>query len=145
MSFRFGKLADWQLARTQYAFADDGGAAGAFTLFTVTGTVLVQVFGVCQTALNSEHGTATIELGIAGNTAALIAQTTATALDQYEAWQDAGPEANPAPLDLTARTFVITNGADVVLTVGTEDLTVGVVDFYCLWTPLSDGATVVAA
>lgn len=132
------------LARSQYSFAVDTGAQAAYTQFTVTGTVLVKVFGVCQTLMDS-GGAATIELGIVGNTAALIAQTTATDLDQYEAWQDAGPEANPAPVDLTARTFVITNGADIILTVGAADLTAGVIDFYCLWSPLSAGATVVAA
>lgn len=142
MSFRFGTLAEWRLARCQYSFADDGGAAGALPLFAVTGTVLVQVFGVCQTSLASAHSTATIELGIAGNTAALIAQTNAVDLDQYETWQDSSPEANPAALDLTARTCAITNGADINLNIGTEDLAAGVVDFYCLWLPLSDGATV---
>lgn len=132
------------LARSTYSFAADGGAQGAFTLFTVTGTVLVHVFGVCQTDMDS-GGAATIELGIAGNTAALIAQTTATNLDQYETWQDNSPEANPGAVDLTARSFVITNGADIIMTVGAADLTAGVIDFYCLWSPLSSGATVVAA
>lgn len=130
------------LARNTYDFAVSGGAQGTFTQFTVTGTVLVKIFGVCQTLMDS-GGAATIELGISGNTAALIAQTTATDLDQYETWQDATPEANPGAVDLTGRTFVITNGADVILTVGTADLTAGVIDFYCLWSPLSAGATVV--
>lgn len=134
----------WRLARGSYNFSADGGAQGAFTIFTVTGTVLLQVFGVCTTLLDS-GGAATIELGISGNTAALIAQTTATDLDAYETWQDATPEANPGAMDLTSRSFVIANGADVILTVGTADLTAGVVDFYALWAPLSiDGALVAA-
>lgn len=132
----------FNLARNTYSFAVDTGAQAAYTQFTVTGTVLVQMVAVCTTLMNS-GGAATIELGIAGNTAALIAQTTATDLDQYEAWQDATPEANPAAVDLTARTFVIANGADIILTVGGADLTAGVIDFYCLWSPLSAGAMVV--
>ena len=134
----------WLLARRTYDFDVDDGTAEAKTMFTVTGSVFVQVFGVCQTSLTS-GGAATIELGIAGNTAALIAQTTATDLDQYETWQDATPEANPGAVDLTGRAFVITNGADIIMTIATAALTAGVIDYYCLWSPLSVGATVVAA
>jgi hypothetical protein len=134
----------WYLARHTYSFAVDGGAAGTFTQFVVSGTVFAQVFGVCQTLLTAD-GAATIEVGIVGNTAALIALTTATDLDQYETWQDAVPEANPGPVDLTARSFVITGGADIGLKVTTANLTAGVIDFYCLWAPLSADGLVVAA
>lgn len=133
----------WQLARKTYSFAVQGGAQGALTLFTVTGTVFAQVFGVCQTDLAGAG--ATVEVGISGNTAALIAQTTGTDVDQYMTWQDATPEANPGAVDLTARSFVLTNGADVIYTIGTADLTAGVIDFYCLWAPLSSDGLVTAA
>lgn len=132
-----------RMARRTYSFAVDGGAAGTYTVFTVTGTALVQVFGVCQVSLTAD-GAATIELGIVGNTAALIAQTDATALDEFEVWQDASPEANPGAVDLTARTFVVTNGADIGFKVTTANLTAGVVDLYCFWTPLSANGSVVA-
>lgn len=133
----------WQLARKTYSFAVQGGAQGALTLFTVTGTVFAQVFGVCQTDLAGAG--ATVEVGISGNTAALIAQTTGTDVDQYMTWQDATPEDNPGAVDLTARSFVLTNGADVIYTIGTADLTAGVIDFYCLWAPLSSDGLVTAA
>ena len=133
----------WRLARNQYSFAVDGGTQKAYTQFTVTGTVFVQIFGVCQTSLTG--ASATIELGITGNTAALIAQTTATELDQYETWQDGTPEANPGVVDITGRSFVITNGADVIMTVATANLTAGIIDFYCLWAPLSADANITAA
>ena len=134
-----------QIARRSYSFAVDAGAQGSLVMFTVSGTVLVEVFGVCQTSLTTGGGAATVELGIAGNTAALIAQTVATTIDQYQTWQDATPEANPGPVDVSARSFVITNGADIEFKIATADLTAGIIDFYCLWTPLSAGATVVAA
>jgi hypothetical protein len=133
-----------RLARRTYDFDVDTGAAGTYAMFTVTGTVLVEVFGVCQTSLTTGGGAATIELGITGNTAALIAQTLATGLDQYMTWQDATPEANPSAVDLTARSFSITNGADINLKITTADLTAGVIDFYCFWTPLSTNGNVVA-
>jgi len=132
----------WRLAKHTYDFTVDTGAQAAYTLFAVTGTVFAQVFGVCQTLMDSGGG-ATIEVGIAGNTAALIAQTTATDLDQYETWQDASPEANPGAVDLTGRSFILAEGDDVILTVGTADLTAGKIDFYCLWSPLSTNGMVV--
>lgn len=132
----------WRLARSVYDFDVDTGATAAYTQLTVTGTVFVQMFGVCQTALT---GAGTIELGISGNTAALIAQTTGTDLDQYETWQDAVPEANPGVVDITGRSFVITNGADVIMTIAGAVLTAGVIDFYCLWAPLSADANITAA
>lgn len=136
-------VASPRIARGNYNFSTDTGAQAAYTIFGVTGTVLVQVFGVCSTLLNS-GGAATIELGIAGNTAALIAQTTATDLDQYETWQDATPEANPGDATVAlAKNFVITNGADIILTIATADLTAGVIDFYARWYPLSTNGWVV--
>ena len=128
-----------------YNFTDDTGAAAAYTIFTVTGDVMVHVFGLCQVLMDS-GGAATIEVGIAGNTAAIIAQTTATDLDAYETWQDAVPEANPGNV-VTAlgAYFVIANGADIILTVGAADLTAGDCDFHAFWMPLSVDGNVVAA
>jgi len=134
----------WRTSVGNYNFTDDTGAQGAYTIFTVTGDVYVRVYGLCQVLLNS-GGAATVELGITGNTAALIAQTTATDVDQYETWQDATPEANPGAVDLTARGFVVANGADIIMTVATADLTAGDVDFICQWLPLTTNGNVTAA
>lgn len=133
----------WNLSRNVYDFSVDTGAQAAYTQFTVTGEVFVHIFGLCTTDLAG--AAATIELGIAGNTAALIAQTTAVDLDQYETWQDAVPEANPGVVDITGRSFVIANGADVIMTIATADLTAGVIDFFCFWAPLSADGNVTAA
>lgn len=115
------------------------GAVGAHTLFTVTGNVLLTVFGVCDTTLN-DAGVPTIEVGVVGNTAVLIAQSAAKSLAGGEVWVDAtmtrvGCGAVPAMQ-------VLNDGADVILTIGTATLAAGVVDFYCLWRPLSDGASI---
>ena len=134
----------WRTAVSNYNFTDDTGAQAAYTIFTVTGDVVVQIFGLCQILMDS-GGAATIELGIAGNTAALIAQTTATDLDAYETWQDAGPEPNPGPVSLDSLGFVIANGANIILTVGAADLTAGDIDFICRWWPISTNGNVVEA
>jgi len=136
-------VGQWRKAIHRYDFAVDGGATAAYTTYTVTGDVEVQTYGICKTSLTS-GGAATIELGIAGNTAALIAQTTATDLDQYETWQDAGPEANPGDVATAHGSwFAIANGADIILTIGGAALTAGVIDFYCFWRPLSTNGSVV--
>lgn len=115
------------------------GDTGATTLFTVTGDVKVTVFAVCSTDLTGD--TATIEVGIAGNTAALIAQTTATSIDAAEVWTTA----TPATVRAVPGAFILTNGTDITQTIATAAITAGKLTFYCLWTPLSDDGNVVAA
>ena len=138
-------VGQWRHSIGNYNFTDDGGAQGAFTIYTVTGDVLMQVFGLCQVLLDS-GGAATVELGIAGNTAALIAQTLATDVDAYETWQDNAPETNPGDVSTAFGSyFVVANGADVIFTVGTADLTAGDLDFHAFWRPLSTDGAVVAA
>lgn len=134
-----------QIARGNYNFVDDAGAQGAFTIFTITNDVLLQVFGICDVALTSA-GAATIELGVTGATARLIAQTTATLLIANEVWHDATPDETVTQLDIDgARMFVVANGQDAIFTIGAFDLTAGDIDFYALWRPLSSTGLVVAA
>lgn len=118
---------------------DFDGTGNPATLFTVTGTVLATVFATCGVAL--EGATATIEVGISGNTAALIAQTTATDIDANEVWIDNAP----ATVEALPGAKILTNGTDIIQTVGTANITAGTLTYYCLWRPLTDGANVVAA
>ena len=134
-----------RVAVGNYNFTDDAGAQGAFTIFTITGDVLLQVFGICDVALTS-GGAATIELGVTGNTAALIAQATATELILDEIWHDATPTATVEQIDIDgARMFVVAGGRDAIFTIGAADLTAGDIDFYGLWRPLSADGLVVPA
>ena len=118
------------------------GAVGATTLFTVTGAVLVRVFGVCTTALEEAAPTATIEAGVAGSTASIIAQTTASAIIANEIWLDASPTTIVEPIPSQ---FIIGNGQDIIQTIGAQAVSAGVLIYYCVWEPISSGATVVAA
>jgi hypothetical protein len=113
------------------------GAVDTHTLFTVTGNCLVNVFGICDTNL---AGAATFEVGVAGNTAGLIAQIAdATAIDDGDIIVDATPavgvEALPDPK-------ILNDGTDIILTIGSAAITAGVIDFYCLWRPLSADANI---
>lgn len=115
------------------------GATGATTLFTVTGVVAARVFAVCSSDLTS-GGAATIEVGIAGNTASLTAQTTATAIDTGEIWIDATPatvEALPA--------LSILSATSIIQTIASTTITGGVLKYYVLWTPISEDGDIVAA
>ena len=134
------RVAVWRTALSNWNFTDDTGAVGTYTLYTVTGDVYVQVTGLCQVALT---GAGTIEVGIAGSTAAFIAQTTGTDLDQYESWQDATPEANPGAVTLETRTFQLANGEDIIFTIAGAVLTAGDINFMCRWFPVTDNGTVV--
>ena len=133
----------WRRAIGNWNFTDDGGAAGAYTLFTVTGNVyLYGIFGVCRELLDS-GGAATVEVGTAAVTAGLIAQTLATDIDAGETWQDAAPDANPAAVVLLAHSFSVAAGTDIILTIGGFALTAGNLDVYAFWLPLSNDGTVI--
>ena len=113
------------------------GAVGAHTLFTVTGNVAVQVFGICDTTL---AGAATIEVGVAGNTAGIIAQmANATSLADGKTWVDATPAVG---VEAMPSTFIVNDGADIILTIGSTAVTGGVVDIYCLFRPFSSDGDV---
>jgi len=113
------------------------GTAAAHTLFTVTGNCLVTVFGVCDT--NLAGAGATLEVGVAGNTPGLIAQTTGTDIDDGDIWVDATPGVGVEALPSMQ---IVNDGADIILTIGTAAVTAGKIDFYCLYRPLSDGAVI---
>jgi len=141
-----GRGGNDQVALGNYNFTDDTGATGAYTIFTVTGDVLMQVFGICDVALVQAAPTATIELGVSGNTAVLIAQTTANTLIADEIWYDSTPTATVEQVDVVgARQFIIANGQDVILTIAAQALTAGDIDFYAIWRPLSSDGLVVPA
>lgn len=142
---------DWALTVKKTVTYDGGtandpgdfdGTGNPQTLFTVTGDVVLRVFGVCTT--NLAGASATLEVGTTKSTAALIPQTTATDIDASELWHDATPDT-----DVEASTVgtekILVGGADIIATVGTANITGGVVEYICAWYPLSENGKVVAA
>jgi len=118
---------------------DFDGTGNPATLFTVTGDVVVSVFGICNVDLVGAG--ATIEVGVTSGTALLIAQTTATDIDVNEAWISA----TPALAGNVPSSNIIGNGQDIIQTVGTANITAGSITYYCYWQPLESSASVVAA
>ncbi len=127
---------------TTNARGDDGGTSDPLTLFTVTGNVLVRIFGVCTTDLAGTN--ATLEVGVTGNTAGLIAQETATDIDANGIYLSATQVAGVVALATIPGPFVIVNGLDIIETVATADITSGQIYYVCLWRPLSRNGNLTA-
>ncbi len=118
------------------------GATGAHTLFNVTGDVLVNVFGICKTDLT---GTATFEVGISGATAGIIDQVAnATTIDANESIMHTDQQTSSPTVRFAYSGFAPLPEQDIILTIASTAITAGVIDFYCLWRPLStDGLVAV--
>lgn len=113
---------------------DHDGTLDLFTIFTITGTVKVRVVGIVETDL---VGAGTLEVGVVGNTASVIAQVAdATALDVGELWHDNTPDQG-IELSSVMPEKVISGGKDIIGTVGTANITAGAIRFLCFWYPLS--------
>lgn len=114
------------------------GAQGSHTLFTVTGDVLISVFGVCTT--NMAGSGADFEVGVTSNTAGLIAQIADVEdLDAGDVYIDGTPEVGVAAVPAMQ---ILNGGLDVLLKITNATITGGVVTFYCLWRPLSSTGNV---
>jgi hypothetical protein len=129
----------WNDATHTRTFSNDG--AGALSLFTVTGNVVVRVIPICTTIIASAAG-ANMELGVSADTDAMIASTLATDIDGNEIWVDATPT-SPIEAESTSRDYIISNGDDIILTLDAQ-VDSGVIAFYCEWRALSSTGSVVA-
>ena len=116
---------------------DDAGTNDPYTLFTVTGDVLVRIWGVCTETLT--NATATVSVGVAGNTAGLIALETATEIVTNGIYASATQVTGVVALSSVTGPFVIANGLDINEYVATADVTGGNIYYICLFRPVSKG------
>lgn len=133
---------------TTNAHGDHDGTADPYTLFTVTGDVIIKaLWGVINTSVVSTSNTGTVEVGTVGNTAKLIAQTTAGngTLADGDILTDTGAETGVDIAADSGALYFINDGANIIETLATNNFTSGQIDWYCIWAPAEDGATVVAA
>lgn len=120
---------------TSNARGDKDGTNASYKLFNVTGTVLVKIFGVCTVDL---EGAGTLEVGVTGNTAALIAQIAdATGLDVGDIWADATPTLGATLFADVLGPYIVANGLDIYEKCASTDITAGNIYYVCLWRPLS--------
>jgi hypothetical protein len=132
----------YKIARQEVTFAAT--APGNQTLFTVTGDVIARILGVVDTTLTSAGG-GVLAVGCGTEETNVIGgYIAATELAAREIWHDMSPDSETEELNVM-NGMVITDGNDVVLYYKTAAIDTGAIDFYCFWTPLSAGATVVSA
>lgn len=133
-----------RLASKNYANLTGYDTAAAFT---VTGDVMVRVFGVVgAVAITSTSGTTTLAVGTTEDTDAILPATTIDNgdFDATDVWVDNNPEDDAGAV--AATTWVIVGGgADIILTRSVDDITAGGLTLYCEWKPLSADGSVVAA
>lgn len=115
---------------------DETGDTGAHTLATITGLVSVRLVAFVGTTV---VGAGTIEVGITGATATLLPQVAdATDLVAGRIWHDATVDAQIEDVSVLGTKHITTQ--NLLLTIGTTDLTAGEITFVCFWSPLSEDA-----
>lgn len=126
---------------TANAIGDHDGTGDPFTIFNVTGDVLVDVVGIVKT---TPVGQGTLEVGVTGATASILAQVAdAETMAENELW---APDGSVSLAEAYTPTIHgIGGGLNIIGTVGTANITAGVIDFYCFWQPLSADGKVEAA
>lgn len=117
---------------------DFDGTGNPHTLFTVTGAIKCKLLAKCTT--NLAGASATLSVGTALTAAGLIALTTGTDIDANEIWHDATPDASVEATTVLAEKIV---SQDIIQTVGTANITSGVIEYTLFWYPLTEGSTVV--
>lgn len=112
-------------------------------VFTVTGLCRLRIWINGTGNVGSAGGAATISFGHETNTAAYIAATDETELDDTDLWYDATPTTADEAFG-TAVFDRVVDGLDVGFQIAVEALTGGSLAFHCAWDPLEAGATVAA-
>jgi hypothetical protein len=131
---------------TTDAWGDEAGALDGGALFTVTGLVFAKLIAVCTTDLASAGG-GTLSVGITGATTIFMPSETATQIDKGQIWFNDAGNATYGIIGAEGAAagnlpeYAI-NGIDIILSTATADITSGVLDFYCIWRPISSDGTV---
>lgn len=119
---------------------DFDGTGNPATLFTVSGVVAARLVARCTTDLAG--AAATLIVGTAKDTDGLIASTTGTDIDVNELWHDATPDNSIELITVAPEELIAQN---VIQTVGTANVTSGVIEYTLLWRPITPNATVTPA
>ncbi|KKN41202.1 hypothetical protein LCGC14_0725530 [marine sediment metagenome] len=147
-----GSTLNWQITVHRSSVFDGGttnshgdlaGTNDPYTIFTVTGDVIIEaIWGICNTDLTG--ASATISVGVVGRTAGLIALETATEIDDGNVYVSATQAVGVAAISNTGL-FAINDSLDIIETPLTANVTGGQIDYYCIWAPAEDGASIIAA
>lgn len=117
--------------------AETTGAVGTTTLFSVTGTVAINVYGFCTENL---AGSGTLAVGVSGSTSCLCDQQNATAIDNHEVWHDSVLAVGG---QVAGHWHIINQ--DIIQTIASDTVSAGSLTYYCNWVPLSSDGNVISA
>lgn len=117
-----------------------GAPAVTENLFTVTGEVEATVYGFIESSVTS-GGALTLELGVTGNTAGLIAITAVAQLLLNRYWVTTTTAVGIAALPSAK----LISAANIVHVVRDAAATAGVITYYAVWRPVSSDGALVAA
>ena len=124
--------------------AAGAGEVGTVSVFTISGGIIVVEEIAGRVTTNLTGATATVALGVTGQTSLFIGATTATGLVTTAAlWASTAPTAGGIALPAATKQELI--DANVIITVATANVTGGVLEIDVVWRPLTAGATLVAA
>lgn len=121
---------------------DFDGTGNPETLFNVTGQCLIAIIAVCSTTLTG--ATATLKVGNSSSAAKYIPQQTATNITAGKTVDITGIVAAGTAPNTTPNQAAV-DGEAIIATVGTADITAGVITYYCFYKALTPGAAVTAA
>ena len=120
------------------------GAVASKELFKVNGHVLAAVIGVCTADVTMGGAGATISLGSATSLTGMIGNTAGDAIDAGELFGlHTTPPTSMIVTDSVPQYLYLYND-DIGYTIGTDTLSGGTIDFYCLWYPIVEGSTITA-
>ena len=123
-------------------------AASPYSLFTVVGTVLAQVYAISGAALASTSSTGTLAVGVSGNTGCYLPAATINGTNFPAAntvWAgDNSPTLLGEVVSAGALTGVLQGPTPIIATIATNNLTTGSITFYCYYHPVSPDGAVLA-
>jgi hypothetical protein len=139
---------------TLNAHGDFDGTGNPYTIFNVSGVVIVETFfGVCNTNL---VGAATLDVGTVDDddifSPSQFADT--STWDAGEIWDGTGVDSSAGGLKSLLGAAIrrgvildgdVTNQSAIIETLAAANVTAGQVDWYCVWYPLEAGASITSA
>ncbi|KKL17220.1 hypothetical protein LCGC14_2487720, partial [marine sediment metagenome] len=147
-----GSNLNWQITTHRSSVFDGGttnshgdlaGTNDPYTIFTVNGDIIIKaIWGICNTTLVSATGQ--IEVGVVGNLAALIALEEVDEILDGNVYVSATQAVGVASIT-NSGLFAINDGLDIIETPLTANVTGGQLDYYCIWAPVEDGASLTSA
>jgi len=135
---------DWGNYHTFVDYTFNATPTGQKNLLTVTGDVLLRMFGVCTSAVVTFGNVGTRSVGLAANWAYILPVIVGDLLVAREIWHDATPDSEIENLS-AVRSLIVTDGNDVTLDLLVAAFTSGTIRFYYTWMPLSLDGNVVPA